>query len=203
MPKNEKKTAQAEKTLLSALLLSSPGPIVTGMSVLMSLNLTQFADFLRRSTELLAVFVSWWVYRKLKKTEASLSEQKRLEDLSQNVVQKSMIFSGSILLLLALLRIKNYKAGGNVSVGLVIAFLGLLTNGYFWLKYRSMKDEDSFAGVLTAQARLYQAKTAVDFCVVIALGAVWFAPFHPLTKIIDLSSSLLISLYLIYNGFKS
>ncbi|NLN83627.1 MAG: cation transporter [Firmicutes bacterium] len=202
MDKLTKKEAKAEKTLLSALLLSSPGPFITGFSALKSRNLTQFADFLRRTTELLAVFISYWVYRKLKKEEVTLLDQEKLENLSRKAVKKAMIFSGVVLFFLGFYQFFNYRPGGDVRIGLVIAILGFLVNGYFWLKYRSMS-EDSFATVVKAQAILYRAKTAIDFIVVLALAAVWLAPLHNLTKLVDLGGSLFISVYLIYQGYKT
>lgn len=198
---NQAKPRDAEKTMLSALLLSSPGPLVTGLSVLMSLSITQFADFLRRTTELGAVFVSWWVYRQLKRKTVTPEEQDRLEKLSQHSVRISMCFSGCLLLILAVMQFRQYQPGGNVSVGLTIAVLGLLTNSYFWLRYRSMS-HDSYVAVVKGQEKLYRAKSAVDLCVVIALTAVVIAPAHPYTKIIDISGSILISVYLIYSGLR-
>jgi len=194
-------TAGAEKTLLTALLLSSPGPLVTGLSVLMSLSITQFADFLRRTSELFAVFISWWVYRTLTRKRVTKEEQLRLEQLSRRSVQFAMVTSGVILLIIAFMQMSRYQPGGNVSVGLVIAILGFITNSYFWLRYRSMQ-HDSFSIVVKGQEKLYQAKSAVDLCVVIALSAVAIAPMHPATKIIDLSGSFLIAVYLIYSGFR-
>jgi chromatin segregation and condensation protein Rec8/ScpA/Scc1 (kleisin family) len=47
-----------EKTLLTALLLSLPGPLVTGIAAITSHSTTQLADFMRRSSELVALFLA-------------------------------------------------------------------------------------------------------------------------------------------------
>jgi len=53
---------------------------------------------------------------------------------------------------------------GNVIPGLVIAVLGVITNTWFWLRYRRLNREKPNA-ILAVQSRLYCAKAAVDACV--------------------------------------
>jgi len=62
---SKKQAASREKTLLTALLLSIPGPLVVGLAAVSSHSTTQLADFIRRSVELVALLLSWWVFRKL------------------------------------------------------------------------------------------------------------------------------------------
>lgn len=52
---------------MAALLLSLWGPLATGLAVVSSHSTTQLADFIRRSVELVALFVSWWVFRHLER----------------------------------------------------------------------------------------------------------------------------------------
>lgn len=124
--------SKSEKTLLTALLLSAPGPIVTGISAVLSYSTTQIADFLRRSTELVAIFVSWWIYCKLQRNkDLDNAEQARLKHLANLYAGGAMGFSGVMMLLIAAFRLSAYKPSGNVIMGLVIAVLGLLTNTWF------------------------------------------------------------------------
>lgn len=199
-PLTEKKT-QGERTLITALLLSSPGPLVTGISAAMSLSTTQIADFLRRSTELVAVFVSWLIYRKLHYTELTTTEQQRWERLADLCVGVAMAGGGVTMLLLARSRLSSYEASGRVSMGLTIAVLGLLTNTWFWLRYRFLAREQADV-IIAGQRELYRAKACVDVCVVTALTAVAIAPLHPVTRYVDLVGSITVSAYLLWNGVK-
>ena len=52
-----------ERTLLASVLMSAPGPIVVGIGLLVGHSSTQLADFIRRTAELAAIIVSWFVYR--------------------------------------------------------------------------------------------------------------------------------------------
>ncbi len=188
-----------QKTLLTALLLSAPGPIVTGISVILSHSATQTADFLRRTTELVAIFISWFIYRKLQQNKDNI-EQERLEHLANWVVGGAMSLSGVLMLIIAINSLTTYKQSGNVTMGLIIAVLGLITNTWFWLRYRTLTQEE-YNAVIAAQQNLYRAKSYVDLCVVGALAAIRIAPDHLVTKYIDILGSVIVSCYLIWNGF--
>lgn len=56
-----------ERTLLASVVLSSPGPLVLGISLYFGRSSTQLADFIRRTAELVAIIVSWIVFRILHK----------------------------------------------------------------------------------------------------------------------------------------
>lgn len=198
--------SRGENTLLWSLLLSAPGPLVTGFAALNSRSTTQLADFLRRTTELIAIFVSWRVYRVLGRTQ-----KPKLERLANLWVGGAMFLSGVVMLCIAVFNASlrsslDWPTGspspqyqGNVIPGLTIAVLGLLTNTWFWIRYRAMNRErpDSVIG---AQSSLYRAKSLVDLCVVAALGAVAAAPLHPATGYVDTVGSAIVSLFLIWNG---
>ena len=47
-----------QRTLLAAMLLSLPGPLVLGAGLLLGRSSTQLADFIRRTAELGAIIVS-------------------------------------------------------------------------------------------------------------------------------------------------
>ena len=192
--------ARREKTLLTALLLSAPGPIFTGMAVLSSQSTTQIADFLRRGMDLVALFLSWWVFRQLQR-RASLSqgERSRLERLAGLTVAAAMFVSGIVMLALAISRLPSYEPGGQVTLGLVIAVLGLLTNSWFWRRYTTMTRE-KYSSVIAAQMKLYRAKAMVDLCVVAALTSIAIAPAHPVTGYVDIVGSIIVAVYLLASG---
>jgi divalent metal cation (Fe/Co/Zn/Cd) transporter len=201
-PLSNEQIASREKTLLTALLLSAPGPLVTGFAAFSSHSTTQFADFMRRTMELIALFLSWWVFRQLQRNaRLNAAEQTRLERTAGLTVAGVMMSSGLIMLILTLSRLSTYQPAGNVISGLVIAMLGLLTNGWFWWRYTALTREQ-YSAVIAAQQKLYRAKTSIDFCVVTALTAVTLAPLHPATRYVDIIGSLIVAAYLFGSGLR-
>ncbi len=198
MKNNNSKKAQ--NTLLTSLLFSAPGPIITGISVITSYSTTQVADFLRRTIELAAIFASWYVFRKIKNSiDMNESKKERLENIANLFVGCALSVSGTVMLAISLSRADGYTPGGFVLMGLIIAFLGLVANTIFWFRYRALSRHDK-SSVLSAQHKLYRAKAFVDLCVVSALTSVAVAPNNPATMYIDLIGSIIIAVYLLING---
>lgn len=197
---NKKRSSKGERTLFISLLLSAPGAIVTGIPAITSHSATQIADFLRRSAELIALFVSWWIYRKLQRSiETDAACRARMERTANLTVAGAMICSGIAMLVVGVVRLFVYRASGNVIMGLIIAVLGVLTNSWFWWRYSHMVRE-RFDPVIAGQQKLYRAKTSVDLCVTAALASVVVAPGHPVTRYIDALGCIIVACYLLYNG---
>lgn len=201
-PLEKERASKGEKTMLTSLLLSAPGPIVTGIPAITSRSATQMADFLRRTAELVALFIAWWVYRKLQRKQVvDEAAGLRMEKTAQFAVVGAMFSSGLAMLVVGISRFFVYQANGKVTMGLIIALLGLLTNGWFWRRYRRMVQE-AYDPVLEGQQKLYRAKTCVDLGVTIALISVAVMPSHPVTQIIDAVGCLVVAGYLLYNGWE-
>jgi len=192
-------TKQA-RTLLTSLLLSSPGPIVTGIAAATSQSATQLADFIRRTMELVALFVAWWVYRKREGRPSDDALRLRLERMANVSVTASMACSGVAMLIVGTYRLFVYSPSGNVTLGLAIAVMGALVNAAFWWRYRGFLHH-SFDAVIDGQRRLYRAKTLVDLCVVIALATVAIVPTHPATRYVDAAGSIIVPGEWLYQAF--
>ena len=187
-----------ERTLLTSVILSAPGPIVVGIGLFLGRSSTQYADFVRRTAELVAIIVSLLVYQALHKTGAAdESRARRLEGVANTFVGGAMCLSGVVMAFLALFSTAGQK--GNVIPGLVIALLGVTANTWFWLRYKKLS-KDGRSAILTAQSRLYRAKSLVDACVTIALLAVALAPLSQAARYMDLGGSLMVAVYLVYSG---
>lgn len=151
----------------------------------------------------MAIFISWWVFRQIYRNRASGEEhQRRLERTAGLSTAGAMVFSGVILLGVALSRMSVFEPGGNVTMGLTIAVLGLVTNGWFWWRYNVLSREQ-YSSVIAAQQQLYRAKASVDLCVVAALAAVAIAPNHPATRYVDILGSVTVAGYLLWSGLRS
>jgi len=209
-----KKTEKSGKnTLLWSVIMSSPGPIIVGIGLIMGKSATQAADFVRRSAELLAIIVSFAVYcittkdgftdkSKRKNTaRAVLSDQKaKLERSTDLFVGAAMCLGGSMMLLLAFFS-ENTETG-NVIPGLAVALLGVIANSIFWSRYSRLGKESSNS-ILLVQSRLYRAKTLVDGCVTVALLSVALYPGSQVSYYLDKIGSVIVALYLILTGVKT
>ena len=192
------KNKSGERTLLMSVLMSSPGPIVVGAGLFMGQSATQLADFIRRTAELLSIIISFVVYKVVHKKESfDPAKKQRLEHLANYCVGIAMIFSGAIMILIALLSTESET--GNVIPGLVIAMLGVLANSIFFFKYGSLNRKNPDI-ILAAQSKLYGAKALVDISVVTALIIVAIFPETKLALYVDKIGSVIVAIYLIFTG---
>lgn len=196
---NNKKSGS--RTLLWSVIMSAPGPLVVGLGLLAGKSATQIADFVRRSSELLAIIMAYAVY-KMTTRDGICDEARRarLERLSNIFVGAMMCVGGSFMIALALMPQAQDK--GNVIPGLTIAVLGVIANTIFWRKYTRLNRAEPNA-ILAVQARLYRAKSLVDSCVTAALLSVAIAPGTMVSIWLDFIGSLIVAAYLVWCGVKT
>lgn len=190
------KNKAGERTLLTSLILSSPGPLVVGAGLLVGKSSTQLADFVRRSAELVAIVVSWFIYRKTEELSDPVRKA-RLERTANVCVGLAMCCGGAAMILVAYLDTSTDK--GNVIPGLVIALLGVITNGWFWFRYRQLARAEANA-ILAVQSSLYRAKTLVDAAVTAALISIVISPVSVFSYYMDLAGSAVVAIYLMVSG---
>ena len=189
------------RTLLWSVLMSSPGPLVVGLGLLSGRSSTQIADFVRRSAELLAIIMSFIVFKLTTKDEVCNEEKKqKLERVSNVFVGAMMCVGGIFMIILAFMTDNSDK--GNVIPGLAIAVMGVIANSIFWRKYTHLNKIEPNA-ILMVQARLYRAKTLVDGCVTIALLSVVIAPATRISLYLDFIGSLIVAIYLVWCGVRT
>ena len=83
-----KKTGK--KTMLMSVIMSSPGPIVVGIGLLVGKSSTQLADFIRRSIELLAIILAFIIFCiTTKNDQVDYEKKEKLEKYSNNFVSIS------------------------------------------------------------------------------------------------------------------
>lgn len=195
------KNKSGAKTLLWSVIMSSPGPLIVGLSLLSGRSSTQIADFVRRTAEFLAIVMSYVVYTSTQKDGVGDTEKKqKVQRCSNLFVGVMMCLAGSIMSVLALMADNTDK--GNVIPGLVIAVLSASANSIFWRKYTRLNKAEPNV-ILAVQARLYRAKTLVDASITVALSAVLFAPTSPVSFWLDRIGSVIVAVYLVYCGIKT
>ena len=196
---NNKKSGS--RTLLWSVIMSSPGPLVVGLGLMAGKSSTQIADFVRRSAELLAIIMSFVIYKITTKGGTCHEEKKaKLERISNTFVGTMMCIGGSFMILLALMSETTDK--GNVIPGLAIAVMGVIANTIFWRRYARLNKAEPNA-ILAVQARLYRAKSLVDSCVTIALLSVAIAPDSMVSVWLDYIGSIIVAVYLIWCGIRT
>ena len=196
---DNKKSGQ--KTLLWSVIMSSPGPLVVGIGLLMGKSSTQIADFVRRSAELMAIIASYVVYKVTNRDSyEDIIRKQRLERNTDIFVGAAMCLGGSMMLLLAFL--SSNTDVGNVIPGLSIAVMGVIANSIFCRRYNKLGKERGNS-ILLVQSKLYRAKTFVDGCVTIALLSVVFFPGTQVSYYLDKIGSVIVALYLIWTGIKT
>ena len=189
------------RTLLMSVLMSSPGPLVVGLGLLAGRSSTQIADFVRRSSELLAILMAFVVYKITTKDHAcGEGKKEKLERISNAFVGAMMCIGGSFMIALTFLSETADK--GNVIPGLSIAVLGVIANTIFCCKYTRLNKTEPNA-ILAVQARLYRAKSLVDGCVTVALLSVAIAPDSRISAWLDFIGSIIVALYLIWCGLQT
>jgi len=192
-----------ERTLFAALLLSAWAPLATGIAVLLSSSTTQLADFTRRTVELLALFLSWQVFRYVqRRPDLDARTTARLEMAAGLGVAAALCCSGTVMFIVALSRSTTFDPGGNVYPGLAIAGLGLMVNVWFWRRY-SVLTREQYNAVIAAQRPLYGAKALADLCVIAALAAVALHPARAVTRYMDFLGSVAVALYLLWSGVRT
>ncbi len=189
-------------TLKAAWILSLGAPLVTGIAFILGRTNILLADFFRRTAELLALFLSWVVFRKVAKgsnREYNYGYYK-LEDVSSLFVGLIMIVSFVIILYSSLNRLLHPTPSGWLIPGLIIASLGFLVNGWFWQQNYRLNNRES-TPVFEAQWRLYRAKTLIDFFIIITLIMDMTLSSNLWPIYIDFFASLVVACILLISGF--
>lgn len=195
------KKKSGTKTLLWSVIMSSPGPLVVGLGLLSGRSSTQIADFVRRSAELLAIIMSFVIYKITTKDNAFDPRRKQSLESGANIfVGAMMCIGGSFMIFLAFMN--NTEDKGNVIPGLIISVLGVIANSIFWHKYTRLHKAEPNP-ILMVQGRLYRAKTFVDGCVTIALLSVLLAPQSQFSLWLDFAGSIIVAIYLIWCGIRT
>ena len=187
------------RTLLLSVLTSIPGPLITGLGLLIGRSSTQIADFMRRSAEFLAIALSFVLYP-ITADFSNKTLKDKLERYCKAFVGAMMCLGGTLMIFLAFFSGNEDK--GNVIPTLALAAIGVFANTAFWLKYARLNKKEPNA-ILQAQARLYRAKSLADTCVTTVLLTVVIAPGSPVAYWLDFGGSLVVAAYLLFNGGKT
>ncbi len=190
-----------EKTLRAAWLISLWAPLGTGVALYFGQTTVLLADFLRRNTELLGLFLAWLAYRRVMQgpDEKFHFGAEKMEDMVSLIVGIIMGGSATLISFSAVQSFISPEIPGWLLPGFVVAGGGVLVNGWFWFRFRGLNRAET-TPIFTAQGGLYRAKALIDLVVLttlilISLGWEWSVYVDPV-------GSLIIALFLFFSGFK-
>ncbi len=192
-----------ERTLLMSWLLSAWAPAAIGYSFYLSGSGTLFADLLRRTIELLALFLNWAIYRKIisQKRVVTEAHKQRLERTASLFVGSAMLTSFIVILINALYNVIHPTPMGDFRLGLLFAFMGAGVNSIFWYRnFRFTKQQNS--PLFDAQWKLYRMKTILDINVIVILIAGHLLSHYPWAYAIDSVGSLIIGVFLLISALR-
>ncbi len=199
--KNSSETQRRERLLLKAWLLSMWAPLGTGVAFYFNPSATQLADALRRTSELIGVFLAWWAARKISSPKGTYPEEakERLESMVGLALGTVMMVSAATILYTAVRHLITPEPTGWIVPGVLVATGGAVVNGWFWRTGKGLS-QDSSTLIIESHWRLYRAKTLLDLCVLATLAASHLLREVPWSTYIDPLGSLVLVGFLLYSG---
>ncbi|MFO8060667.1 MAG: cation transporter [Bacillota bacterium] len=191
--------AQKERTLRAAWLISLTAPLATAAAFLLGRSAVQLADFLRRTAELLALFLAWYILRKVAGGQQNGRQYVRLENLSSLITAAVMFISFALVTYSSVSRFLHPVPLGWVAPGLVIPIGGVMVNGWFWRRGSLLARAES-TPIIESQWRLCRSKTILDACVFITLLLALILGDSPWAQRSDLIGSLVIGVFLLVSS---
>lgn len=184
-----------ERTLLAAWLLAAWSPVTYGIAVSMGQSTLMFADLLRRSVELLSLFAAWLVYWLGRRRGVNSALFTKWERQSSAVVAVALGLSAIVVAVRAVGELQAPQPVDRVWLGIILATLGVIVNGWFWRKHRRLAQEGS-SSMFESQWRLFRSKTLLDSWVVINLSLSSALRHEPWALVLDPAGSLLLAVVL-------
>ncbi len=202
MSKNHGIKREKERTLRAAWMISAGAPLATGFAFYQSGSVTVLADFFRRTLELMVLFANWLIYKKILRNETAIKkiDEQKLEGYAARGVMAVMALSFFVIFFNALGQLRDPQPLGRIWAAMTIGILGMLVNGTFWWKNRSLaKREES--SIFYAQWKLYRAKALMDVTLVIILSSSKIFEAYPVSLYFDPVGSIGISFFLLYSSY--
>ena len=187
------KNSYIQNTSTFALIICSVSWIIKIVTAVLGKTSLQMIDCFRSGVEL-GIVVAWWSAFTFIKSEFTVEKQERLG----RITRICMIVSAVLMCIFAIVRF----AGGNTRPGIlwtgfVFSLIGVINNLIVAVRYRlkaAMMDS------LRIQSRFFLVKAAADACVCLMLLIMMCAPEWHGIRILQLISSILLSIAMMAAG---
>lgn len=188
-------------TLRGALIMGIISSSTTLITAILGRSTTQIVDFIRRLTEAFSTFVSYVFYHQ-NLTEPDEKLKARNDRKVSVLVNSTLVLSGLLMIFISIMKYRLGIKHKNVIPGFAVSAFGIFLNSGFALKYYSFlkKKQDQ---IIQAQFHLYRTKTLVDSCVTFTVAVMIFNPEYPYLDMLDLITSMVISLIMILSSIKN
>ena len=194
------KKQSAGRTLMWSVIMASPGPLVLGLGLFFGRSSTQIADFIRRTSEFLAIVMSFLIFRITSRHSFDDEcKRARLEHISSMFVGVMMCIAGGLMVGITLASDNSDK--GNVIPSVVIAILSVSANSVFLGRYIRLNTLHPNR-IFVVNSRLYASKCLIDSCVIIALLTVAIWPDTRFSHAVDFGGSFVVALYMLWSGIR-
>lgn len=194
---------QKENLLLLTVVTSFIALIPSAYVAYVSGSVTLFADFSKCSVEFLAIFISWKVLQKTKRSDESTYNfgLGKLEHLASISVSVALFIAFLVAYFSSVGRFINPAPLDNVVIGIV--FAGLSVFGNLFILFKSiacLRKEKSL--LIESQKKLFQAKALASTVVLFALLGSYYIPPNWGSYYLDPIGSLFISFFLLHSAYK-
>ena len=188
-----------ERVLLAGWLLAAWSPLTYGLAAYVGQSTMMMADLLRRTIELVALFLAWYIYHKARKQAVSPAVYQAWETTANLAIAVVMLVSVAIILLQAYRRLLMPGELGALHWGILLGFLGVIVNGWFWGRHARYAAE-SYSAMSESQYRLFRSKTLLDGYVVLSLSTATFVRQWPWGVYVDPLGSLVPALVVVISA---
>ncbi len=188
---------EKEKVLRAAWIISFLGPALTAYAFLISGSTVLLINLIRRTIELLTLIFNWVIFRSVR-IHLNPTFQK-WEPRSGILVSIILFISVIGVIYTSLDRLYNPPVLDNLMLGLVLSFIGVFVNAWFWRRKNKLVKQKS-SPILEAQWRLYRSKTVMDIVTVASLLGTMHFQEYPVGRYIDPSASILLAGFLIHSA---
>jgi cation diffusion facilitator family transporter len=193
---------QRERLVLLAVVTTFISLIPSAYATVISNSMTLVADLLRCSTEFVAILISWFILKKVARSDVKHFNYGfgKLEQLSCMAVGGALFVTFLLCFVSGIHRILAPEPVVGAEFGFVLAVLSVLGNLFLWItNHRSFKRHAS--PVSDAQRRLFRAKTAATMVVSLSLGAALFLGSLEWSVYFDGLGSVLLSLFMLWSAY--
>ena len=182
-----------QHTSTFALIICSISLVIKIVTAILGKTSLQMIDCFRSGVELAMIIVWWWAFT-FRRNDFTIEKQQRFNRLTR----VCMIASAILMCVFAIVR---FVGGGSQSgilwAGFIFSLIGVINNLIVAVRYRIKAVEmDS----LRIQSRFFFVKAAADGCVCLTLLIMMTAPDWDGIRILQLASSILLSIAMMVAG---
>jgi cation diffusion facilitator family transporter len=193
---------EKERSVFTSLLIDFLLFLPDIVAAILANSIIMFADVLKCGSELLATFFAWFALRKISRGKLTGYDYGfgKLENLTEIIVAAVMGICLAIVLVSAIIRIKNPESihAGGAGLGVILMFIGMYVNTSLWIKNHKMAKKEH-SPIMESQWHLFRAKAIADMVIFSSLIVSLILRKYLWSHYIDPFASLIIAGFLLFS----